>query len=534
MVNKFIFPVILCLLLGKAVAQNTMTTDSIFELPFTENFTSGSFETNQWTTESSNWVIIQVGDTVPAAIFSKNPPVSNYSSSLTSPWLNAENFIDGRIYMDFDLNIIRNGQSDSEFLYMDVFDGNEWIQKVKYFISYASPDWAHQSIDLTEEAMDNQFKVRFRAEGDSSLNLEYWAIDNINVYRKCMPPLNLQYSYPTSDPCLITLNWDVPGITGPGTNKWLSWNNGENYNGIGSVCGNCKTTVAIRFTPLQLYAYHNFKLTAIRFFPYDENGTITLKVWTGANASQLVLTQPMDSFVTGQWNEVTLDNPLTITNTDELWIGYDADVIMGSPVPGIDCGPSVSGYGDMISFNGSPFVSLSETFFLQGNWNLEGFVSNSGTQSTFKNTRSLTEYRVYRNNEYIGSTTDLTYVDNFSGYSWPVYTVTAVYADCESDFSNEVSIQGTQDNCNVGVEDALLNSINVYPNPSTDRVTIICSRNIRRFALIDMVGHVLNDYDLEKEKTTHISLSGLQAGVYNLRFESVDGRFGTKKVIVTQ
>jgi hypothetical protein len=167
-----------------------------------------------------------------------------------------------------------------------------------------------------------------------------------------------------------------------GISTWLGWDDGVNADAIG-LQGGGTFNVAVRFTPAQLAQYAGTSLTKIRMFPYGPNGLLTLKVWTGANASILVLTQPVTSYVAGQWNEFALDSPIPVTGATELWFGYTVIHTGTDYVAGCDNGPAVSGFGDMISLDGSVWESMATQYGLNYNWNLEGYVETViGEQKT--------------------------------------------------------------------------------------------------------------------------------------------------------
>jgi hypothetical protein len=75
---------------GESMIEGPISVDVIYgyELPFVENFTTGVFETNQWTTNGGNWSIAgQAGNPAPAAQFSYSPVQTDYAQSIESYWL---------------------------------------------------------------------------------------------------------------------------------------------------------------------------------------------------------------------------------------------------------------------------------------------------------------------------------------------------------------------------------------------------------------------------------------------------------------
>src|SRR5690606_25810660 len=102
--------------------------------------------------------------------------------------------------------------------------------------------------------------------------------------------------------------------------------------------------------------------------------TFVLKVWTGANASQLVSSQPV-TITSDVWNEFTLTTPVPVPGTTEIWFGYTVTHAAGQNAAGVDAGPAVAGYGDMISTDGTTWEAMSSFGpDFNNNWNLQAFV----------------------------------------------------------------------------------------------------------------------------------------------------------------
>lgn len=82
----------------------------------------------------------------------------------------------------------------------------------------------------------------------------------------------------------------------------------------------------------------------------------------------------------------------------------------------------------------------------------------------------------------------------------------------------------------MGVEEAQVLNVNVYPNPAKEMV-FVEGEGIETVALYDLLGNCLRsiDYNLAKE----LNVSGLSRGTYILRLTTQDGRMGYKKLMVT-
>lgn len=226
----------------------SMTTDPVdvsviygYELPFVENFNSGLFETNQWTIEgNNNWRISgQVGNDAPSAEFYFSPVIADYSLSLTSFYMIGSGYIDGSIMLDFDLKHTLVNATGEEKLTVEVFNGNEWIEVAEY-VNNESSDWEPRSIDITESAKGNIFRLRFTAHGRYTTDIFNWLIDNIQVFRSCAPPTDLTAFINFPNIYDIVLNWEAPEINFQ--KGLIGLDNGTNHNAFGGSTENFKSS----------------------------------------------------------------------------------------------------------------------------------------------------------------------------------------------------------------------------------------------------------------------------------------------------
>ncbi len=533
-----------------------------YELPFVENFNTGLFETNQWSTDGANWRIAgQAGNPVPCAEFFYSPVQTDYGLSLTSYWINGTGFIDGSIFLEFDLKLDDVNATGDESLQVEVFNGSSWITVATY-TAEGDMDWEMQHIDITSQAKNKVFRVRFNAKGVNTLDIFNWMIDNVHIYRECAAPTELTADVNLPYVEQVILNWVAPSGTGPGPSGWLAWDNGVNADAIG-LQGGGTFNVAVRFTPTQLAQYAGTSLTKIRMFPYGPGGSITLKVWTGANASTLVLTQPVASYTAGAWNEFNLNTPIPVTGATELWFGYAVTHTANDYVAGCDAGPAVAGFGDMLSLDGSVWESMATAYGLNYNWNLQGFVETlDGVTAALQplsdptvygpvskvergnlpalpgaalpvevsGNRELVGYNIYRDDVLIGSTTETTYIDADEaltiGFEY-CYNVTAVYEDCESPMSEVACVLLT----NVPVVDNQM--VSIYPNPSNNLVNIELTNDISHMVVYNYLGEVVYERVITKDKTIVLNVHNYEAGAYLVKFVNTKGESFTRKVVVT-
>ncbi|NOZ08407.1 MAG: T9SS type A sorting domain-containing protein, partial [FCB group bacterium] len=284
-----------------------------------------------------------------------------------------------------------------------------------------------------------------------------------------VPPANLTAA---AGEGAVDLDWSAPPQP-----EWIGYDDGTNADGIGTG-GEADFDVAARFEGADLEDYFGGFLTQVRFFPREAACDYSVRVWIGGsayNSGVMVIDQPVANVIIDDWNTVILNTPVLIEPGQELWIGYRANTQTGFPA-GVDAGPAVVGYGDLIQFGGS-WQSISEAYQLDFNWNLEGLVSAGGGRSemtltplaagkrmpqsgslrtgdlgavqtdlSHQNTeggsrnRELQSFNIYRDGTLIENVPAyiLTYhdapLDNYTEYC---YVVTAVYDAGESNPSNE-------------------------------------------------------------------------------------------------
>jgi hypothetical protein len=357
--------------------------------PFFEPWDQGSFSFHQWQ-HSGNWTInTSTGNPAPAADFIPGPVLSNYNCSLVSPTMGATAFTCTDIWCDFDLKLVDNISTGNEKLDLDIYSDNAWITRAEYS-NTGTTGWVSHHINI-HPVQGQNFRIRFVAKGNLSSDIQHWYVDNINVYGVCHGPQDLSGS---NSQFTTTLSWNPPDCSPSGsTPQWIRWDNDTNFTSIGYNAPHI-FEIAARWTPDQMGSFDNCVITHIRFWPSGAGvATYKVRIWQGANASSLVVDQEVPSFFTDQWNEVTLNLPLGVDITKELWIGAQVTEASGYPA-GCDAGPAVAGYGDMIN-DGTGWVAMSlPPNNYNYNWNFQAYLEPSKKKTVLAS--SLVGYNVYR------------------------------------------------------------------------------------------------------------------------------------------
>jgi hypothetical protein len=268
----------------------------------------------------------------------------------------------------------------------------------------------------------------------------------------------------------VSLTWTPPG--GPILQDWIHFDDGSNYDAIGTG-GVANFEVAARFTQTELAGISNRFLTKVRFFPNEVNCIYTVKIYTGGtsliNPGTLVDTVLVQSPVIAAWNLVDLHTPIPIPSAGDLRISIHCNAQAGYPA-GCDNGPSIPYKGNVMFYDNVWTILTELNPDLDYNWNIQGFVvnfvgqeeplilSNPIVQSRNNSTasgalaaaglrqnipadayrdesRSLTGYKVYRDDIAIATITDYTvsnYTDTALANGTYQYEVTATYTTGES------------------------------------------------------------------------------------------------------
>ncbi len=519
----------------QASIQGFAQDEDGYPLPFLEQWNNGTFGTNNWLPEGENWSINwQEGQPDPSAEFTWDPIQNDYQIALESYPLLADSMTEGDIYLDYDIKLDNYNPTGTEEMLVQVWnwDSQEWATVSTYSNDDGSFDWMSEHLNITSQAIETIFKIRFAASGENSLNILGWFVDNIHVYRVCKAPKNLEVEA-ISDPEAMLLNWENP--FGP-DDEWIEWDDGINSGNSIGTNDEVEFDVASRWTTSQLSEYEGSEITQIAFFPAETQATYNVRVWTGPGAGNLVIDQPVSDPVIGQWNFITLDSPQMIDISQELWVGYYVNTQTGYPA-GVDDGPAIDGYGNMMNFGGwQTLLEINPS--MNYNWNLKAFIQRSYSVDT------VAYYAIYRSDNggpfyYRGYSEVEEFVDDSSHLlsNCPFcYYVTAIYSSeldwCESGPTDEAC-----ELCPWGIqEEQISGAVEIYPNPASDVLFIESSEKIESIILFDSRGITMEQWNngtLEqwKGETVKIPVNGLAPGLYFVRVET-GGEMVVRKMVI--
>jgi hypothetical protein len=429
--------------------------------------------------------------------------------------------------------------------------------------------------------------VRFRANGKNSGDINSWNVDSVHVYMQFQfnPPRNLNafwYGLSSKD---IKLVWNTPAGFVPG--KWFHYDDGINFDGVGNG-GVADFDVAIRYEPGQLSEYDGYAVKKIKFFPNEPDCEYSLRVWSGVNASTLLVDQIVASPSIKAWNEILLDAPALIDASKELWIGYRCIANTGYPA-GIDEALSTDGKSNMIKWNGiwQPLTAIAPS--ITNDWNIQAFIDGVGDAHVTLIQPSVPDIRTKNkgtltidpsnnsnpSNLALRTTSDSTYdtPEGINGYDvyrraynkfppgqnttgagdWvkinPALVTALEYFDLNltnipnncfeyhviARYNEGNSIMSNIDwECFItSLSTDAVNGVKVYPNPATDYVRIDFSKPFNgNLAIYNSTGTEVTSFNLAGENTLTLKTAEYVAGIYSLKFTSKSGESFSSKFVV--
>jgi hypothetical protein len=193
-----------------------VVVDYCYELEFLETWSIGTIENNDWISEGDNWKVnSHAGNPAPSVEFKWDPVQNDYALALESYPLCAYGITEGNIWLDFDLALGVIQSTGDETLLVQVWNWETrvWETVAEYTNADGNYDWMARHVDISAQAINKIFKIRFVAKGVNSVNIRSWFIDNIHVFRTCPGPKEV-----TAEPAVgggILLSWQLAQSSDP-------------------------------------------------------------------------------------------------------------------------------------------------------------------------------------------------------------------------------------------------------------------------------------------------------------------------------
>ena len=481
---------------------------------------------NYWKFSGNNWKVDpNIGNEAPAAVFHTDSVLFQYKDTLQSyMFLNVG--VQADIILEYDVSLSSVNSSGTEMLLVQVYDyfNKTWNTVKTYDNAAGSFGWHRDTINITRVFNGDGFRIRFTARGENSVDINYWAIDNIAVRREFYPPENVQASFSHTSVDSILVSWDDPLAE---IAEWREWDDGEHSNSIGYGCSKDDWhSAAVRWTPELLANLKDVRLTAIGFISSEVAAWFKVAVWTGENKT-LLYTQASGNLILNEWKIIPLDMPLKVDITQDLLVGYMFATGTGYPMS-CDDGPAIDGFGNLMQMgiNGDWLTLLEANPDLDFNWNIKAYFERDGFPAG--------SYKLYRNLdggtiELIAETEGLEYTDTInSSYTSSCYKLKSVFYDeYESDYSQEACVLITNAD---PVEVKNNGGLKIFPNPANLILNVESTETIGIISLYNAFGKLI----LKKkvgERQVEIPVSDYTSGVYMVRVET-GGEAISKKVIL--
>lgn len=544
----------------------SITINGSSSWPFYEPWDRRIFDFNGWKHTGSWMVSLSEGNPAPCAELPGQPLRTGYSDTLESVSIDAGDYTCAKVYLDYDIRLLSIRYTGAEFLSIELYLGGKW-KTIREYTNASDVLWTRGHLEL-QAAAGRSFQLRFLAHGANSGDIQSWDLDNISVYAVCNPADSLTCEYV---PNQVSLSWKAPDCKTAGPSSgWLCYDTGNNGNGLGWLCQEI-FDLAAHWTPAQIAAFDGGAVTSIKFFA-SEPGTAMFRarIWQGAAGTDLVFDQAVPFVHYGQWNTVNLEEPLFIDGSKDLWIGLNVYFIWGWPM-GLDNGPTIDGYGNMIYYNGT-WVSLNSQFYCPDNFNIEAYVETARdavkpvtvqpvnvSGGCGKSTLSLQKkpggrdegkyspeaaeatgaliagYNVWRTDSTGNLSTfhrindspvpAIGYTDILTTYPgvYKYYVTTVMNSGltnnflCESPGSDTVSVSQT------GIKEKGIPGISIYPNPASDQVIVSSDFMILSVEVIDHTGQTTYTDNRVNSRSLLISVANLQVGMYFIKASTLRG-----------
>ena len=357
-------------------------------------------------------------------------------------------------------------------------------------------------------------------------------------------------------------------------NEWLYYDDGTYATSVGTNDASATIYWATMFPAAELANYAGTNLTKVAAFEFASSNTTpkTVTIYLGGTTAPgtAYSTKTYTPSVDGDFEEITLDTPVAIDGTQNLWIVCSQ---MGTH-PAQACADAGYPNNRWISLDGNAWQDLASAGLPGYGWLLRGFVTNqakgmvenvaielpapvasTGTLShtevvsipapmAFLNRADIIKYNVYRSTEANGNYVQIgevaeagqtlyEYFDTPDVAGMYYYQVTAVYSDgCESAPALAAD-DPTHNYVSASVDAIGENSDNValYPNPTKGNVTIEAN-GMSRITVVSVLGQVVYDTELNADVYT-LNMSQFNAGMYMVRIHTENG-VTVKRVTVMQ
>jgi hypothetical protein len=542
--------------------------------PFEETWASGSFGTQGWTfvPAQGNWrMSTSAGNPAPSAEFYWSPSATNYSNALTSVEIDARAALQN-VTLTYAIYLDNYSATAAEKMTVEIWDGSEWV-----FVSEHKNDndipWTTHNFDVTQHAAGKMTRVRFRANGANSFNINWWNLDNIKLHQVLPPEISVSptsleqalvqgttatqeltvsnvgagemnfttqieyldksneftvYPVEPGDKVVISgmelsaANAQPGGEPEEPRNEVILNYDGPNSDAIG-LTGGGTFHVAARYPSSMVGQYAGYALTSVDVYINDVPSSATLKIWgagTGTSPGTLLHSQAFTSTAMS-WMNIELSNTLVLDGTD-IWVGYEVTHGASQFPAGCDAGPA-NPNGDWISLNGTVWEHLAG-YGLNYNWNIRARL-NPGEGlwlSLSPNSGSVAP----------GGSLPLTVTFDATGLEVDVYTAN-ILVNSNDPNTPQVVVPVMLDVL-LSINEVDREAVMVYPVPASEVLNVATTQGITHMRMFSYTGQVVYERNVTGAGTTSIDVKPFHSGAYILQLITVDGQTFNKRVLISR
>jgi hypothetical protein len=515
--------------------------DTGFDLPFGENWTSGTLTINKWTA-GSNWSVTgQVGNDAPSVKYEGGKSPGSYSSALTSWHFNSMGFSECPSITGAELNFfIRLDDvtaSKTEVLIVEIVTGNG-ITELKRYTNNGSFSWLNEWIEITPVILDDNFQVRFRVEGENSQNIETWYIDNIKVnwyisdfpdrfavdaVRQGMPEDDIKITW--LDYTDVNVTTDIIVDDGTAESQFSMGTNGELW--IGNKLTALDSSYLFKASVYMKELQGTSAIYTIDIF--DENRNLMQSSMPFVPVNNAFI----DVYLNGTFLQGEFYIMLHISST-----GYSHSL-------GIDTDGSNASNELSWVFDGTNWNRLVDGFG-EGVFSLRASTMISTIMPVNDNHCGFLGYNIYRRDYSVFPTGPN---NNGSGeYTWIGSVPYGVNEFIDTDLDNfqkncyeyDVRIQYSEgegyggiswDCIYVNMEEPEKVSVNIYPNPASHLLMVKMNMPVELITVYNLTGSKIAEFSVENQSEIELNVSHFKPGIYNLRFNTIKGESFSRKFV---
>ena len=143
-------------------------------------------------------------------------------------------------------------------------------------------------------------------------------------------------------------------------------------------------------------------------------------------------------------------------------------------------------------------------------------------------TNEIIKYEIYRDTKFIGETDGLSFADSDITHNRKfsyIYSVRPIYEDCNGEFRSVIAQWGVDIN-----EYTHNTNINIYPNPTNDKLYIKAETEIEDVVVYDIYGRHLVTETPSLQDNVAINVENLKSGIYFVKINTNEGNI-TKRFV---